>query len=74
MSILDPNILIESDEIFWMEMDEHGDITNYEGDEWPLPEGSFTIEDQTEHLLKYLDLMCVSVACWRLMKRLEKCH
>jgi len=42
MSILDPNILIESDEVFWMEMDENGDITNYEGDEWPLPEGSFT--------------------------------
>ncbi len=41
-SILHPNILIESDEMFWMFMDKHNEIHNYEGDAWPLPEGSFS--------------------------------
>ncbi len=41
-SILHPDILIESDELFWMQMDEHDHITNYAGDEWPLPEGAFS--------------------------------
>ncbi|MGD8854119.1 MAG: amidohydrolase family protein, partial [Gammaproteobacteria bacterium] len=41
-SVLDPRILIESDEMFWMFMDDHDRIINYSGDEWPLPEGSFS--------------------------------
>lgn len=41
-SILHPKILIESDEMFWMTMDHDGHIENYEGDEWPLPEGAFS--------------------------------
>lgn len=41
-SILHPKILIESDEMFWMFMDEHNNILNYEGDDWPLPEDSFS--------------------------------
>jgi len=41
-SILHPNILIESDEMFWMTMDQQGHIENYEGDAWPLPEGAFS--------------------------------
>ena len=41
-SVLHPNILIESDEMFWMLMDDDGRIINYDGDEWPLPEGSFS--------------------------------
>ncbi len=41
-SILHPEILIESDEMFWMTMDEKGSISNYEGDSWPLPEGTFS--------------------------------
>jgi N-acyl-D-glutamate deacylase len=41
-SVLHPRILIESDEMFWMFMDEHKRITNYTGDQWPLPEGTFS--------------------------------
>ena len=41
-SILHPRILIESDEMFWMFMDEHDRIINYDGDEWPLPEETFS--------------------------------
>jgi N-acyl-D-glutamate deacylase len=41
-SVPHPRILIESDEMFWMFMDEHKQITNYEGDQWPLPEGTFS--------------------------------
>lgn len=41
-SILHPRILIESDEMFWMFMDEHDEVENYEGDAWPLPEGAFS--------------------------------
>jgi N-acyl-D-glutamate deacylase len=41
-SILHPKILIESDEMFWMFMDKHDRIINYSGDEWPLPEGTFS--------------------------------
>ncbi|WNJ18293.1 amidohydrolase family protein [Pontibacter sp. G13] len=41
-SILHPEILIESDEMFWMTMDEAGHIENYEGQAWPLPEGAFS--------------------------------
>jgi N-acyl-D-glutamate deacylase len=41
-SILHPDILIESDEMFWMFMDDHDRIINYSGDEWPLPEGTFS--------------------------------
>ncbi len=41
-SVLHPNILIESDEMFWMFMDKHDRIVNYDGDEWPLPEGTFS--------------------------------
>ena len=40
-SILHPDILIESDEMFWMLID--GDkIENYAGDAWPLPEKAFS--------------------------------
>jgi hypothetical protein len=41
-SILHPKIIVESDEMFWMMMDKQGRITNYDGDEWPLPEGAFS--------------------------------
>ena len=41
-SILHPKILIESDEMFWMFMDEHNHIINYDGDEWPLPKDTFS--------------------------------
>ncbi|HSR88114.1 MAG TPA: amidohydrolase family protein [Pontiella sp.] len=41
-SILHPDILIESDEMFWMTMDDDGHINNYSGTEWPLPEGTFS--------------------------------
>jgi N-acyl-D-glutamate deacylase len=41
-SILHPKILIESDEMFWMFMDEHNHVINYEGDEWPLPKDTFS--------------------------------
>lgn len=40
-SILHPRILIESDEMFWMLIDEKG-IENYAGDDWPLPEKAFS--------------------------------
>ena len=41
-SILHPNILIESDEMFWMFMDKHNHVINYEGDAWPLPKETFS--------------------------------
>lgn len=41
-SVLHPKILVESDEMFWMFMDEHDEIQNYDGNAWPLPEGSFS--------------------------------
>ena len=41
-SVLHPNILIESDEMFWMFWDDKGEVENYTGDAWPLPEGSFS--------------------------------
>jgi N-acyl-D-glutamate deacylase len=41
-SVLHPNILIESDEMFWMTMDQQGHIENYDGDAWPLPKGAFS--------------------------------
>ena len=41
-SVLRPDILIESDEMFWMFMDDQGVVENYDGDAWPLPEGVFS--------------------------------
>lgn len=41
-SILHPNILIESDEMFWMFMDDHDRIINYAGNDWPLPKEIFS--------------------------------
>ena len=41
-SILHPKILIESDEMFWIFMDKHNHVINYEGDEWPLPKDTFS--------------------------------
>jgi N-acyl-D-glutamate deacylase len=41
-SVLHPDILIESDEMFWMTMNEQGHIENYAGDAWPLPDGVFS--------------------------------
>lgn len=40
-SITHPDVLIESDEMFWMMMD--GDeVENYAGQEWPLPKKAFS--------------------------------
>ena len=41
-SILHPKVLIESDEMFWMFVDEHNRVINYEGDAWPLPQETFS--------------------------------
>jgi N-acyl-D-aspartate/D-glutamate deacylase len=41
-SVLHPDTLIESDEMFWMMMAAKGGIENYSGDAWPLPEGVFS--------------------------------
>jgi len=41
-SVLHPRILIESDEMFWMFTDNQGEVENYAGDAWPLPEGTFS--------------------------------
>jgi len=41
-SVLRPDVLIESDEMFWMFMDDRGVVENYDGDAWPLPEGTFS--------------------------------
>jgi len=41
-SILHPDVLIESDEMFWMFMDDHGQVENYDGNAWPLPEETFS--------------------------------
>ena len=32
-SVLHPNILIESDEMFWMSVDDQGEVENYSGDD-----------------------------------------
>lgn len=42
MSILHPDVLIESDSVFWSYFDDDGGISNYEGAEWPLPEKVFS--------------------------------
>lgn len=42
LSVLNPNVLIESDEMFWMLMDKHGQVTNYDGEQWPLPKEAFS--------------------------------
>ncbi|WP_299476996.1 amidohydrolase family protein [uncultured Roseibium sp.] len=36
-SVLHPDILIESDAVFWSYFNDDGGISNYEGDAWPLP-------------------------------------
>ena len=41
-SVLHPKILIESDEMFWMFVDDKGEVENYSGESWPLPEGTFS--------------------------------
>ena len=41
-SVMHPKILIESDEMFWMFMDDQGEVENYSGDAWPLPKGTFS--------------------------------
>ncbi len=41
-SIVHPRVLVESDEMFWMFMDKHNRVINYEGDEWPLPQEAFS--------------------------------
>ena len=41
-SVLHPRILIESDEMFWMFMDDQGHVENYDGGAWPLPKGAFS--------------------------------
>lgn len=41
-SVMHPKILIESDEMFWMQMQPDGSIINYEGNAWPLPDGAFS--------------------------------
>ena len=41
-SVLHPRFIIESDEMFWMQMDDRGNVTNYDGDAWPLPEDAFS--------------------------------
>jgi N-acyl-D-glutamate deacylase len=41
-SVLHPDVLIESDEMFWMFMDEHSEVHNYDGDAWPLPKEAFS--------------------------------
>jgi len=40
-SVLHPEILIESDEMFWMLISDDG-IENYDGEAWPLPEKAFS--------------------------------
>ena len=42
MSVFYPDILIESDEMFWVFMDKENRILNYEGDVWPLPKEAFS--------------------------------
>jgi N-acyl-D-glutamate deacylase len=37
-----PDVLIGSDGMFWISMDEHNEVQNYAGDAWPLPEGVFS--------------------------------
>ncbi len=41
-SITHPDVLIESDSVFWSYFDENGGISNYEGDSWPLPDNVFS--------------------------------
>ena len=41
-SVTHPDVLIESDSVFWSYFDDDGGISNYEGDEWPLPDKVFS--------------------------------
>ena len=41
-SVTHPSAMIASDSVFWSYFDEKGGISNYEGDEWPLPDKVFS--------------------------------
>jgi hypothetical protein len=60
-SVMHPRILIESDEMFWMEMHPDGAVTNYDGDAWPLPEDAFSHPAPMAPSRRYCDHTCVSV-------------
>ena len=42
MSVTHPAALIASDSVFWSYFDKDGNVQNYEGDEWPLPDNVFS--------------------------------
>jgi N-acyl-D-glutamate deacylase len=42
ISVTNPAVNIASDSVFWSYFDENGNILNYEGDEWPLPDNVFS--------------------------------
>jgi len=41
-SVTHPSVMIASDSVFWSYFDENGDVKNYEGDQWPLPDNVFS--------------------------------
>lgn len=41
-SITHPSVMIASDAVLWTYFNDQGGISNYEGDEWPLPEKAFS--------------------------------
>ncbi|WP_299820365.1 amidohydrolase family protein [uncultured Roseibium sp.] len=42
LSVTHPAALVASDSVFWSYFDEDGNVQNYEGDEWPLPDNVFS--------------------------------
>jgi N-acyl-D-glutamate deacylase len=42
LSVTYDHALIASDSMFWMYFNEDGQVVNYEGDEWPLPDNLFS--------------------------------
>jgi len=42
LSVTHPSTVIASDAVFWSYFDGNGQVQNYEGDEWPLPDNVFS--------------------------------
>lgn len=41
-SVTHPSVMIASDAVLWTYFDDKGGISTYTGDEWPLPDGTFS--------------------------------
>jgi N-acyl-D-glutamate deacylase len=54
ISVTNPATAIASDSVFWSYFDENGNILNYDGDAWPLPDNVFSHPRSTATYTKIL--------------------